>query len=260
MAQRKAIVTGAYGAIGEAIARGMAENDHDLTLVGRDSRKLERLAHEIRRSTSNNNVHFSAVDLSRKAEIEAFASAWKGPLHVLINNAAVTPRQRQETDEGIELQFATNVLGYVWMMEGFIPFMEDVEDARIVNVASHWAGDLDLDDLEFKSRRYDNDTAYRQSKQANRMLTAAYAERLKKKGISVVVVHPGNVSSRLSNNLGYGGFETPEKGAETPLTCALNPHMKGVTGVFYENRKQQYCPFMEREEDVEQLYEICQRY
>jgi len=260
MAQRKAIVTGAYGAIGEAIACGMAENDHDLTLVGRDSRKLERLAHEIRRSTSNNNVHFSAVDLSRKAEIESFASAWKGPLHVLINNAAVTPRQRQETGEGIELQFATNVLGYVWMMEQFNTFMKGLDDARIVNVASHWAGDLDLNDLEFENRRYNNDTAYRQSKQANRMLSAAYAERLKEKGISVVAVHPGNVSSKLSNNLGYGGYETPEKGAETPLKCALDPDLKGVTDKFFENKKEQYCPFMANKAEVEKLYQICREY
>ena len=27
------------------------------------------------------------------------------------------PRQRQETPEGIELQFATNVLGYFWMIQ-----------------------------------------------------------------------------------------------------------------------------------------------
>jgi NAD(P)-dependent dehydrogenase (short-subunit alcohol dehydrogenase family) len=35
---------------------------------------------------------------------------------VLINNAAVTPRTREETNEGIELQWATNVLGYFWMI------------------------------------------------------------------------------------------------------------------------------------------------
>jgi NAD(P)-dependent dehydrogenase (short-subunit alcohol dehydrogenase family) len=161
---------------------------------------------------------------------------------------------------GIELQFATNVLGYVWMMNQFIPFMEGVDDARIVNVASHWAGDLDLNDLEFKTRKYDNDTAYRQSKQANRMLSAAYAERLKNKGISVNAVHPGNVSSKLSNNLGYGGYETPERGAETPLKCALDKELKGSTGKFFENRSEEYCHFMARKEEVEKLYEICQSY
>jgi len=40
------------------------------------------------------------------------AAEWEGPLHVLVNNAGTTPRQRMETLEGIEMQFATNVLGY----------------------------------------------------------------------------------------------------------------------------------------------------
>jgi retinol dehydrogenase 12 len=35
--------------------------------------------------------------------------------------------------------------------------------ARVVNVASYWAGGLDLNDLEFTRRSYDNDQAYRYS-------------------------------------------------------------------------------------------------
>jgi NAD(P)-dependent dehydrogenase (short-subunit alcohol dehydrogenase family) len=38
--------------------------------------------------------------------------------------------------------------------------------------------------------------AYRQSKQANRMLTVALAARLAERGITVNACHPGNVSSR----------------------------------------------------------------
>lgn len=37
--------------------------------------------------------------------------------------------------------------------------------ARIVNVASNYAGSLDLSDLNFDKRRYDSTTAYKQSKQ-----------------------------------------------------------------------------------------------
>lgn len=260
MTKRRAIVTGAYGTIGEAIARGMAENDFDLTLVGRDEKKLKELASRLKTISHNEDIDYAVVDLSSRDDIKEFSRQWQEPLHVLINNAATTPRQRKENSMGTELQFATNVLGYVWMMEYFIPFMVDQDDARIVNVASHWAGDLDLNDLEFKTRRYDNDTAYRQSKQANRMLSAAYAERLKNKGISVNAAHPGNVSSKLSNNLGYGGYETPDRGAETPLKCALNPALKGLTGKFFENRNEQYCPFMAKKQEVEKLYEICQSY
>ena len=85
---------------------------------------------------------------------------------MLVNNAAITPRQRQETPEGIELQFATNVLGYFWLTRAFAEQLKAGSPSRVANVASYWAGDLDLDDLEFRKRPYNNDTSYRQSKQA----------------------------------------------------------------------------------------------
>jgi retinol dehydrogenase-13 len=79
--------------------------------------------------------------------------------------------------------------------------------ARVVNVASYWAGGLDLEDLEFKRRRYDNDGAYRQSKQADRMLTVAFAERLERSHVTVNACHPGDLVSTLSRNLGFGGHQ-----------------------------------------------------
>ena len=260
MKNRTAILTGAYGAIGRAIAEGLAESGFQLMLVGRDEKKLREVALELSRSTNNEYISHRAIDLSRKEDIKAFAQSWKGPLHLLINNAVTAPKRREETTDGIEVQFATNVLGYFWMMEFFHPHMENQEDARIVNVASYWAGDLDMDDLEFKKRHYDNDTAYRQSKQANRMLTAAFARRLKPKGIAVLAAHPGDVNSKVSRSLGYGGWEPPEKGAETPLFCATNPGLKGVTGKYFEHLQETSCRFAEDEKEVEKLFEICSQY
>jgi len=61
---------------------------------------------------------------------------------------------------------------------------------------------LDLQDLEFQRRPYDNDAAYRQSKQADRMLTVAFADRLKDAGVTVNACHPGDVASTLSHSPG----------------------------------------------------------
>ncbi len=253
-------MTGAYGAIGKAIARGLAKSNYQLVLVGRDESQLKDLELSLNESTGDEYVTYHVVDLSSKKDIEAFAKVWTGPLHLLINNAATAPRSRKENDQGVELQFATNVLGYFRMMDLFHPFMENLEDARIVNVASYWAGDLDLNDLEFKNRPYDNDMAYRQSKQADRMLTDAFARRLQPKDIAVLAAHPGDVKSGVSRDLGYGGSMAPEKGAETPLFCALDPTLRGVTGKYFEHRQQVPCPFMADRQAVDQLYEICSKY
>jgi NAD(P)-dependent dehydrogenase (short-subunit alcohol dehydrogenase family) len=176
---------------------------------------------------------------------------------VLVNNAATTPRRRQVTPDGLEAQFATNVMGYFWMTSALLPVLRRSSPARVVNVASYWAGDLDLDDLQFERRRYDNDTAYRQSKQANRMLTAAFAERLGGAGVTVNACHPGDVNSKLSNSLGFGGSQSPEQGADTPVWLATSAECSAATGLYFARRRPERCPFAADRAATERLYQIC---
>jgi len=254
-------VTGATGAIGSAIARQIAANpDHEVVLICRDRIRAQQCAEHIAKITGNQRVRIGLADLSRRCEIEALAQNWDGPLDVLINNAAVTPRHMSHTPEGIELQFATNVLGYFWMIEMFAKRLAAGSDPRIVNVASYWAGGLDLEDLEFKRRCYNNDAAYRQSKQANRMLTAAFARRLKPLGISVNACHPGDVNSKLSNNLGFGGHESPDQGARTPVWLAVDADGSRHTGHYFQDQRITRCSFSENEEAIESLFTACQSY
>ena len=256
--ERVAIVTGATGAIGSAIAAGIAAcPGFEVVLVCRDGRKAARTVERIVTATGNRRVRYETVDLSRRAAIEALAERWQGPLHVLVNNAAVTPKRREETPEGIELQFATNVLGYFWMIQAFADILKRSEPARIVNVASYWAGDLEPDDLEFKRRRYDNNAAYRQSKQADRMLTVPFAERLKPRGVTVNACHPGEVPSTLSHNLGFHGHQTPEEGARTPVWLATDPVGGKITGKFFADCREVRCQFAGDRAGFEALFATC---
>lgn len=255
------LVTGATGAIGKSIARLIAEQGNTIvTIVARNESKAERTVQDLIKTSGNMNISYRICDLSSQAAIKTLAESWELPLHVLINDAGVTPRRREETPEGIEMQWATNVLGYFWMMKYFTPILEEHQPSRIVNVASYWAGNLDMNDPEFKHRHYHNDTAYRQSKQADRMLTVAFARRLKEKGIFVNACHPGDVRSTLASNLGYGGHETPDQGAETPVWLATSPKLEGVSGNYYEHLRRSHCSFGADHEMTEKLYEICNSY
>lgn len=258
---RIVLITGASGAIGKAIARQIAAKPgYSVVLHGRSAEKTEQAAAEIKRATNNPDVRYVLADISRRAAVESLAQNWRGPLHVLINNAAATPRQRLETPEGIEMQFATNVLSYLWMVDAFTEILKDSAPARVVNVASYWAGDLDLDDLEFKRRPYRNGTAYRQSKQANRMLTVALAERLKPFGITVNVCHPGDANSKLSNDLGFGGSESADSAAETPVWLATESIGGQVTGKYFEHLHEARDRFAGNLSAVEALFTTCQKY
>ena len=256
-----ALVTGATGAIGEAIARGLAtDGKREVVLVARNLDKAERAVQRIRRETGNAHVRFELADLSRGYAIRDLVARWDGPLHILVNNAAITPRRREESPEGVELQFATNVLAYFRMIHAFTPYLLAAEGAQVVNVASYWAGGLDLDDLEFRRRRYNNDAAYRQSKQADRILSTAFAERLADQGVCVNACHPGDVNSTLSNNLGFGGHQSPEEGADTPVWLAIGSAGTETTGRYFENRRAVPCGFSKDRNTMERLFEACEAY
>jgi NAD(P)-dependent dehydrogenase (short-subunit alcohol dehydrogenase family) len=255
-----ALVTGASGAIGHAIARQLAERGIEVVLGCRDQARAEEAVRDIRRSTGNERVRYELVDVSRKSAVQALVGRWQGPLQILVNNAAIAPRDRRETPEGIEVQFATNVLGYVWMIDAFSSILKASAPSRVVNVASYWAGDLEIDDLEFTQRPYRNGQAYRQSKQANRMLTVAQAERLKPFGVSVNACHPGDVNSGVSNSLGFGGHESPDQGAGTPVWLATDPVGQERTGKYFEHQQEVTDRFAEDKSAVEALYQACLRY
>ena len=256
-----AIITGAYGAIGKAIATKIAQqSQYKVVLVGRNKLKLVNAVAEIESVTGKDTVEFRVLDLSLKSDIIELTKSWNQPLDLLINNAATTPRKRTETQEGVEVQWATNVLGYFHMINNMYKYMEGREDPRIVNVASYWAGGLYIDDVEFRNRVYDNDDAYRQSKQADRMLTVAFASRLMDRGISVNACHPGDVNSKLSNDLGFGGHESPDKGASTPVWLAMSNEVKGISGGYFEHHRKVNCKFSTDKTKIEELFELCSAY
>ena len=255
------LVTGATGAIGYAIAQQLASIPAaEVVLICRNRDKAERVINNIISSTGNPKVRYEMADLSRYADIQVLVQRWTGPLHVLVNNAACTPRIRQETPEGIEMQFATNVLGYFWLIDEFSEILKASLPARVVNVASYWAGGLDIRDLEFSRRSYDNDQAYRQSKQANRMLSSVFAEKLQPYGIAVNACHPGDVNSTLSNNLGFGGHESPDQGAETPVWLATQPAGQEVTGKYFEHLRESSCQFSGNRQAALAFFDICANY
>lgn len=258
--QKTAVVTGATGKIGGAIAEGLLQKGFKTIVLGRNAQKIETLLQTLGKKYGDENLSYSIVDLSSRDSIAGMLSLWTEPVDILVNNAACTPRHRQESVDAVEMQWATNVLAYYRLMKGLAEHMKNYGRSRIVNVASYWAGGLDLSDPEFLRRQYNNDSAYRQSKQADRMLTAIFAEKLKTQGIAVNACHPGDVNSTLSNNLGFGGHETPVQGADNPLFVATDITLEGETGLYFEHRRKVPCTFMSNSKMVHDLYELCESY
>lgn len=224
------VVTGSTQGIGRSIAEALAtDTTSGVLLAVRNVAAGELVAGSITAKTGNTHVRPVYVDVSDRSAVVSLGRRLREEglaVCALVNNAAECPRERAETAQGIERQWSTNVLGYHWLLEELQDILVTTARAsgvpsRVVNVASDWAGDLDLGDVEFKRRRYDSDTAYRQSKQANRMLTVSWAERLDPEYILINACHPGDPCTTLSCALGYNTTATKDCTAAAALPSFL---------------------------------------
>jgi len=266
------VITGPTSGIGREIARGLAQLGATLVLGCRDAAAGRALAGELAVAAGPSSADVIQVDLASRASILEFARQVlqrHARLDVLINNAGVSRGSQPwaKSPDGIELTFGTNVIGYFLVSTLLLPRLRESAPARIVNVASTFASDLDLDDLQFQRRPWDSMKAYAQSKACDRLLTWALARRLTGSGVTANAMAPGlivdtglyrdarpEVMARLRER---GGGRTPSDGADTAVWLASSPEVQGVTGVFYENRREIPCSFRNTDAE-ERLWSICE--
>jgi NAD(P)-dependent dehydrogenase (short-subunit alcohol dehydrogenase family) len=267
---RTCLVTGANSGIGKEIARALARAGDRVVLVCRDAQRGEAARREISEATGNPAVELEIADLGRPASVRELAGRFlqaHRELHVLVNNAGVWATRRRETADGIEQTWAVNVLGYFLLTELLLPRLRESAPGRIVNVASQLAGDLDLDDVEFRRRPYSGVKAYSQSKQADRMLSWALARRLEGSGVTVNAMHPGAVNTPLfakgggvlgmvASIFGKVTGRTPEEGADTVVWLATDPGVAGENGEFWVDRRKVRCRFHDSAAE-ERLWSLC---
>ena len=64
-------------------------------------------------------------------------------------------------------------------------------------------------------------------------------------------------NSTLSHALGYGGHQTPEQAAGTPVWLAADPSVAAVTGQYFAHRRAQAYEFSADHAAVAALDKIC---
>jgi len=269
---RTCLVTGASAGIGRATAHELARLGARVVLAVRNRQKGEKVLRAIARATGNTELEIATVDFARAQSIRAFARdlATRHPkIHVLVNNAGIWSNCRQLGPDGIELVWATNVLGYFLTTELLLSQLRAAGRARVVSVASRYAGGLDLTDVQFERRPWAGKSAYAQSKQANRMWTWALSRRLEGTGVTANALHPGFVSTEIfKKGGGVLAFtlavvaklraRRPAEGADTVVWLAASPEADGQSGLFWVDRHEHPCRFRD-EVTEEELWRMCQR-
>lgn len=246
---RTVVLTGATSGIGRAAAEQIAALGATLVMVARNELKAERAAREIQQSTGNGHISVELADLSLMSEVRDLANRLLDghpEIHVLINNAGAMFNERAETDEGIELTLATNLLSGFLLTNLLLPRLIESAPSRVINVSSGgmYTQGVSLSNLQWEKGDYDGTKAYARTKRGQVILTEMWSDMLDGTGVTANAMHPGWADTPgLEASLpGFRKFVKPllrdaGEGADTITWLAAAPSMTWKSGGFYLDRR-----------------------
>ncbi|RYZ58640.1 MAG: SDR family NAD(P)-dependent oxidoreductase [Proteobacteria bacterium] len=244
---RNIVITGPTSGIGAAVARQLAKLNANLIFVCRNEKKALIFADALE-VEGYPRPRIEIADISSVLEVEALAARLleKGePIHALINNAGALFNQRGVSAEGLELSFATLLLGPFILTERLYPLLKKAGEARVINVSSGgmYMQAIALDDMEFEKEDYNGDKAYARAKRGLVDMTELWAERWKEDGIVVHAMHPGwadtaGVSAAMPKFYDWTKtwLRSPEQGADTVTWLAASKEARETSGLFWLDR------------------------
>ncbi|MHA1550205.1 MAG: 3-oxoacyl-[acyl-carrier-protein] reductase [Alphaproteobacteria bacterium] len=186
-----ALVTGATGGIGEAIARAYYAQGATVILHGRNEEKLKKLQSEL-----GDRAEIAPFDLSNLGGIDDFAKSvlekTNGKLDVLVNNAGLTQDglAMRMTDEQWQKVIDVNLTAIFKLTRAFmIPMMKN-RFGRIINMSS-----------VVGTMGNAGQVNYAASKGGLIAMTKSLAMELGSRGITVNAIAPGFIQSRMTDGL-----------------------------------------------------------
>lgn len=208
---RVVIVTGANSGLGFEAARVLVARGAHVVLACRNPAKAVEAEHRLRAEREHAAVEVMALDVSRVASVRAFAERFRARhkrLDALCNNAGVMALPHALTDEGLEVQMATNHYGHFALTGLLLDLLVASAPSRVVTVSSglHRLGG-DRFEAMLGGRRHNPWVVYGQSKLANVLFTAELDRRLRAKGLDVraVACHPGYAATSLQTTSASSG-------------------------------------------------------
>lgn len=183
---KTALITGASGGIGEALAHHFADDKHDLILVARNTERLKQVAAELKRNNAI-NVRIISKDLSQWSDVVSMVEELRNEqIHFLVNNAGFgdfglfQDADWNKTQQMINL----NITTLTYLTRALLPGMLQRGNGHILNVASTAA---------FLPGPYM--AVYYASKAYVLHFSEALAEELKRTDVKVTALCPGPTES-----------------------------------------------------------------
>ena len=198
---KKVIITGGNSGIGYQAAKQLAEKGWSVTLFCRREEAAQQACEKIRQQTGNPHLDYILVDLSEMRSIKKAVEQYihkEETLDVLINNAADFDLSIQSpviTKDGLEKQFATNVVAPFLLSTLLKGLLEKSETGRIINISSQGLVLYPFMKLDFENlsgqKHYSPAKTYYQNKLALLMLSLHMRKHWK--GIKIQAIRVTNV-------------------------------------------------------------------
>ncbi len=198
------LITGSNRGIGLELARQYADLGWNVIATSRtpdDDIDLQTLA------SKHGNLRIEALDVSDHDQIEALAAKLTDtPIDVLMNNAGILGGEPDvQTIGNIDFQsmeqvYKTNAIGPMKMAEAFLEHVAASDQKKIAVITSGTASLTNVRPSPFYKALY----LYRMSKTAINMGYRALSLEVAPQGISVGILAPGVVETRLLQQAGYG--------------------------------------------------------
>jgi short-subunit dehydrogenase len=190
---QRALITGASGGIGEALARELAARGVRLVLFARRADRLERLAAEL--SATVGTVEYFSGDVTKaddRARALEVCRTRLGGLDLLVNNAGVGALGRfdEAAPDRLRTVFEVNFFAAVELTQVALPLLKAGRQPLVVNIGSilGWQG-------------IPNYTEYCASKFALRGFSEALRGELARDGVGVLHVAPGRTQTEFFENV-----------------------------------------------------------
>lgn len=261
--RRVALVTGANRGLGLATATKLAAAGFRVVMTARSASSLEEAARTVKAAVPDAQLDTMTLDLASPRSVRAFAAAYRErgwPIHLLLENAGLMAfGDLQKSEDGYEMQFATNHLGHFLLTAELEDVLVRSAPARVVVVSStmHIPGEgpgkgPDFDYENLKAEKYwDAMSFYRNSKLANVWFAYALSKRLAGKGVTVNALCPGFVPATSQDRAkGFQGFlfrwvfphlpnaRTVDVATGNIAWVCTAPELASVTGKFFADRKE----------------------
>ncbi|MGN6828024.1 SDR family NAD(P)-dependent oxidoreductase [Paucibacter sp. M5-1] len=217
---KRFLITGTSAGIGVETARSLVARGASVVGMVRDLDKARAATASVQSAAASSGGSFELLelDLASLSSVRTCAHdllADGRPFEAIIANAGVMATPFGRTEDGFEVQFATNYLGHFALINLIEPLL--IDGGRLVMLSSqaHRVADVDLDDPNFTQQAYDPFVAYGRSKTAETLLAVEFDRRHRHRGIRAAAVMPGNSLTELPRNFSaeqlQGLFETVGK-------------------------------------------------